>query len=329
VVIEAVFESMEVKRGVFIALDQAMKPGAILATNTSTLDVDTIAGFTRRPFDVVGLHFFSPANVMRLLEIVRGRATAPDVLATAFALGKALGKVAVVSGVCDGFIDNRMLEAYTRQASYLVEEGATPQQIDRAMESFGLAMGPFRVGDLVGHDVSLAIRQRRRAERPGYLCSTLPDKLCQLGRLGQKTGVGWYDYPDGPRRPAPSAVVEELITSHRAEIGVSPRRIDEGEIVHRLVYALVNEGARILEEGIAARASDIDVVYLTGYGFPRARGGPMFHADQVGLDQVLRRVREFARNPHGDPAFWTPAPLLERLAESGGSFGGASQSAAP
>jgi 3-hydroxyacyl-CoA dehydrogenase len=320
-VIEAVFESMEVKRQVFMALDRVMKPGAVLATNTSTLDVDTIADFTRRPSDVLGLHFFSPANVMRLLEVVRGRATAPDVLATALRLGKALRKVAVVSGVCDGFVGNRMLEAYTKQAWYLVEEGATPQQIDRAMESFGFAMGPFRVGDLVGHDVSLAIRQRRRAERPGYLCSTLPDKLCQLGRLGQKTGGGWYDYPEGPRRPAPSAAVEELITSHRAEIGVSRRRIDDSEIVDRLVYALVNEGARILEEGIAARASDIDVVYLTGYGFPRARGGPMFYAEQVGLDQVLRRVREFACNPHGDPAFWSPAPLLERLAEAGLSWG--------
>ena len=318
VVIEAVFESMEVKRGVFIALDQVMKPGAILATNTSTLNVDAIAGFTRRPAVVLGLHFFSPANVMRLLEVVRGRATAPEVLATALALGKTLRKVAVVSGVCDGFIGNRMLEGYTKQAWYLVEEGATPHQIDLAMESFGLAMGPFRVGDLVGHDVSLSIRQRRRAERPGYLCSTLPDKLCQLGRLGQKTGAGWYDYAEGPRRPAPSAVVEELIIAHRAEIGVSPRRIDDSEVVDRLVFALVNEGARILEEGIAARASDIDVVYLTGYGFPPARGGPMFYADQVGLDRVLRRVREFARNPHGDPDFWTPAPLLERLGESGG-----------
>jgi 3-hydroxyacyl-CoA dehydrogenase len=325
-VIEAVFESMEVKRGVFIALDRVMKPGAVLATNTSTLDVDTIAGFTRRPSDVLGLHFFSPANVMRLLEVVRGRATAPEVLATALTLGKALRKVAVISGVCDGFIGNRMLEGYTKQAWYLVEEGASPQQIDRAMESFGLAMGPFRVGDLVGHDVSLSIRQRRRAERPGYLCSTLPDKLCQLGRLGQKTRGGWYDYPEGPRRPVPSAVVEDLITSHRAEIGVSRRQIDDRDIVDRLVYALVNEGARILEEGIAARASDIDIVYLTGYGFPRARGGPMFYADQVGLDQVLGRVREFARNPHGDPDFWTPAPLLERLAESGEKFSGASQS---
>ena len=305
VVIEAVFESMEVKRQVFVALDRVMKPGAVLATNTSTLDVDTIAGFTRRPSDVLGLHFFSPANVMRLLEVVRGRATSPDVLATALKLAKALRKVAVVSGVCDGFIGNRMLEAYTKQAWYLVEEGATPQQVDRAVESFGFAMGPFRVGDLVGHDISLAIRQRRRAERPGYLNSTLPDKLCELGRLGQKTGGGWYDYPDGPRRPVPSTAAEELVASHRAEIGIAPREVDDEEIVDRLVFALVNEGARILEEGIAARASDIDVVYLTGYGFPRARGGPMYHADQVGLDRVLRRVQEFARNPHGDPGFWT------------------------
>ena len=321
VVIEAAFESLEVKREVFVALDRVMRPGAILATNTSTLDVDTIAGFTRRPADVLGLHFFSPANVMRLLEVVRGRATAPDVLATALQLGKALRKVAVVSGVCDGFIGNRMLEPYTKQAWYLVEEGATPEQVDRAIENFGFAMGPFRVGDLVGHDVSLAIRQRRRAERPGYLNSTLPDKLCELGRLGQKTGGGWYDYPDGLRRPVPSPAVAELVASHRREIGVVPRVIDDREIVDRLVYALVNEGARLLDEGIAARSSDIDVVYLTGYGFPRPRGGPMYHADQVGLDRVLRRVREFAGNPHGDPGFWAAAPLLDRLAKSGGSFG--------
>jgi 3-hydroxyacyl-CoA dehydrogenase len=321
VAIEAVFESLDVKREVFMALDGVMKPGAILATNTSTLDVNALAGFTRRPSDVLGLHFFSPAHVMRLLEIVRGRATSLEVLATGLRFGKALGKVAVVSGVCDGFIGNRMLDAYIRQAWWLVEEGATPWQIDQAMEEFGMAMGPFRVGDLVGHDVSQAIRQHRRAERPGYLCSTLPDRLCDLGRLGQKTGGGWYDYPEGPRRPVPSAEVEEIVAAHRTEIGVAPRRIDDGEIVDRLVYALVNEGARILDEGIAARASDIDVVYLTGYGFPRARGGPMFHAEQVGLDRVLRRIEEFARNPHGDPGFWTPAPLLVRVAESGGRLG--------
>ncbi len=318
VVIEAVFESMEVKREVFTALDGVMKPGAILATNTSTLDVNAIADFTQRPSDVLGLHFFSPPNVMRLLEIVRGRATALEVLATALKLGKTLRKLTVISGVCDGFIGNRMLEAYTKQAWYLVEEGATPEQIDRVMESFGFAMGPFRVGDVVGHDVSLAIRQRlRRNARLSQL------HLPALGRLGQKTGAGWYDYPEGPHRPVPSAAVQELIKAHRAEIGISPRRIDDREIVDRLVYALVNEGARILEEGIAARASDIDVVYITGYGFPRARGGPMFYADQVGVDRVVRRVREFAGNPHGDPAFWNPAPL-ERLAESGARFGGVS-----
>jgi 3-hydroxyacyl-CoA dehydrogenase len=321
VVIEAVFESLDVKHGVFTELDRVMKPGAILATNTSSLDLDTIAGFTRRPADVLGLHFFSPANVMRLLEVVRGRATSPDVLATGLHLGRTLRKVAVVSGVCDGFIGNRMLEGYTRQAWYLVEEGASPRQVDQAMESFGMAMGPFRVGDLVGHDVSKAIRDHRRAQRPGYLVSTLPDELCRLGRLGQKTGAGWYDYPEGPRRPVPSAAVDELISAHRAAIGITPRGIDDGEIVDRLVFALVNEGARILEERIAARASDIDVVYLTGYGFPRARGGPMYHADGVGLERVLQRVREFACNPHGDSAFWTPAPLLVRLALSDGTFG--------
>jgi 3-hydroxyacyl-CoA dehydrogenase len=322
VVIEAVFESMEVKREVFLALDRVMKPNALLATNTSSLDIDTIAGFTERPSDVLGLHFFSPANVMRLLEVVRGQATSPEALATGLALGKKLRKVTVVSGVCDGFIGNRMLEGYLKQAWYLVEEGATPEQVDQAMESFGFAMGPFRVGDLVGHDVSLAIRRQRRATRPGYVNSTLPDKLCQLGRLGQKTGGGWYDYPGGPRQPTTSATVNELIASHRGEIGIAPHRIDDSEIVDRLVYALVNEGARILEEGIAARASDIDVVYLTGYGFPRSRGGPMFYADQIGLDQVLRRMRDFASNPHGDPGFWTPAPLIEILAGSGGTFSG-------
>jgi 3-hydroxyacyl-CoA dehydrogenase len=320
VVIEAVFESMEVKREVFLTLDRAMKPGAVLATNTSTLDVDAIAALTRRPSDVLGLHFFSPANVMRLLEVVRGRATAPDVLATALSLGKALRKVTVVAGVCDGFIGNRMLEGYTKQGWYLVEEGATPEQVDRAIEAFGFAMGPFRVGDLVGHDVSLAIRQHRRATRPGYVNSTLPDKLCTTGRLGQKTGGGWYDYPDGPRHPVPSPAANRLIAEHRAELGLVTREVCEAEIVDRLVYALVNEGARILEEGIAARPSDIDVVYLTGYGFPRARGGPMFYAGEVGLTQVLERVREFATNPHGDPAFWTPAPLLERLAAEGLRF---------
>src|SRR5690606_26710104 len=205
---------------------------------------------------------------------------------------------------------------------YLVEEGATPEQVDRAIQGFGMAMGPFRVGDLVGNDVSWAIRQRRRAERPGYRCSTLPDRLCELGRFGQKAGGGWYDYPEGPRQPVPSPVVAGLISRQRAEVGVTARPVTDAEIVERLVYALVNEGARILEEGIAARASDIDVVYLTGYGFPAFRGGPMFHADRQGLAAVRGRMREFARLPHGEPEFWRPAASLDRLADSGGTFTG-------
>jgi 3-hydroxyacyl-CoA dehydrogenase len=289
--IEAVVESMPVKLEVFATLDRVMKPGAILATNTSTLDVNVIAGSIRRPPDVVGLHFFSPANVMRLLEVVRADATAPEVLATALALARTLRKVAVVSGVCDGFIGNRMLDAYVRQAWWLVEEGATPWQVDRAIETFGFAMGPFRVGDLVGHDVSQAIRERRRAERPDYRCSTLPDALCRLGRLGQKTGGGWYDYPDGPRKPVPAPAAEELVERHRTSLGITPRTIDDQEIADRLIRALVDEGARLLQDGIAARAGDIDVVWFTGYGFPRWRGGPMYYAEQIGLDLTARPSR--------------------------------------
>jgi len=319
IVIEAVFERMDVKLAVFAELDRVMKPGAILATNTSTLDVNAIARSTKRPADVLGTHFFSPANIMRLLEIVRGTATAKDALATALALGRTLRKVSVVSGVCDGFIGNRMLEHYGKQANYLLEEGASPRQVDAAMEAFGFAMGPFKVGDLAGNDIGWNIRKRRRAEKPGYRFSTLPDKLCEMGRFGQKTGAGWYEYPDG-RKPLPSKVVDELLAAHRKEMGITPRKIGDAEIVDRLVYALVNEGARILDEGIAARSSDIDVVYLTGYGFPALRGGPMFHADSVGLPLVRRRMREFARNGHGDPESWKPAPLIERLVASGGSF---------
>ena len=326
IVIEAVFERMDVKLGVFAELDRVMKSGAILATNTSTLDVNAIARATKRPADVLGTHFFSPANIMRLLEIVRGTATAKDALATALALGKLLRKVSVVSGVCDGFIGNRMLEHYGKQANYLLEEGASPRQVDAAMEAFGFAMGPFKVGDLAGNDIGWSVRKRRRAEKPGYRFSTLPDKLCEMGRFGQKSGSGWYEYPDG-RKPLPSRVVDELIAEHRRGLGITPRKIEDAEIVDRLVYALVNEGARILDEGIAARSSDIDVVYLTGYGFPAMRGGPMFHADSVGLPLVQRRMREFARNGHGDPEFWKPAPLIERLVAAGGSF--ASAGAAP
>jgi len=319
-VIEAVFEEMGVKEGVFRQLDAVAKPGAILATNTSTLDVDRIAGFTKRPADVVGLHFFSPANVMKLLEVVRGKATSKDVMATVMQLAKKIGKTAVVSGVCDGFIGNRMLERYQRQCFYLLEEGAAPQQVDRALEKFGMAMGLFRVGDLAGNDISWAVRKRRYAENPDVPYSKIADRLCELGRFGQKTGMGWYRYEPGKRDPIPDAEVGKIIADYRGEMGLEPRAIPDEEIVDRCVLALANEGARILEEGIALRASDIDTVYLAGYGFPRSRGGPMFHADTVGLANVVKRMGEFAKNPHGDPAFWEPAPLLARLAREGKTF---------
>ncbi len=322
IVIEAVFEDMAVKEGVFRKLDEVMKPGAILATNTSTLDVNRIASFTKRPQDVIGTHFFSPANVMKLLEIVRGEKTGKDVLATTMQLSKKLRKTGVVSGVCDGFIGNRMLEQYLRQGLYMLEEGASPQQIDRAIEKFGFAMGPFRMSDLAGNDVGWFIRKRRYLEQPQLQYPKVADKLCELGRFGQKTGAGWYRYVPGKRDALPDPAVDELIAAHRKEIGVAPRAISDDEIVHRLVFALVNEGAKILEEGIAARASDIDMIYLTGYGFPLWRGGPMLYADMTGLYNVVNRMADFAANPHGDAAFWTPAPRLARLAAEGREFNG-------
>ena len=319
-VIEAVFEEMGVKEKVFKKLDEVMKPGAILASNTSTLDVDQIAAFTQRPQDVIGTHFFSPANVMRLLEVVRGKATAKDVLATVMALGKKIRKTAVVSGVCDGFIGNRMIEQYSRQAGFLLDEGATPAQVDKAIEKFGFAMGPFRMGDLAGNDIGWAIRKRRATERAEMRYSRSADLLCEMGRFGQKTGAGWYDYQPGRRDAIPSPVVNEMIDQHRASLGIAPRKIADDEIVQRLVYALVNEGAKILEEGIASKASDIDMVYLTGYGFPLWRGGPMCYADTVGLFNVVQAMKRFARNPNDDQAFWQPAPLLAKLAAEGKSF---------
>jgi 3-hydroxyacyl-CoA dehydrogenase len=319
-VIEAVFEEMGVKEKVFTTLDEVMKPGAILASNTSTLDVNAIAAFTKRPQDVIGTHFFSPANVMKLLEVVRGEKTAKDVLATVMALGKKIRKTSVVSGVCDGFIGNRMIEQYSRQAGFLLEEGATPEQVDKAMEKWGMAMGPFRMGDLAGNDIGWAIRKRRYIDKPGMRYSKTADLLCELGRYGQKTGAGWYDYKPGKRDAIPSAVVVEMIEKYRAEIGMKARKISDDEIVHRLVYALVNEGAKILEEGIASKASDIDMVYLTGYGFPLFRGGPMCYADQMGLYNVVHTMKQFAANPHDDASFWRPAPLLARLAAEGKSF---------
>ncbi|MBB3196460.1 3-hydroxyacyl-CoA dehydrogenase NAD-binding domain-containing protein [Roseateles terrae] len=319
-VIEAVFEDIGVKEQVFRRLDEVMKPGAILASNTSTLDVNKIASFTKRPQDVIGTHFFSPANVMKLLEVVRGAATAKDVLATVMALGKKIRKTCVVSGVCDGFIGNRMIEQYSRQAGFLLEEGCTPQQVDKAMERFGFAMGPFRMGDLAGNDVGWYIRKRRYIEKPDLRYSKTADLLCEMGRYGQKTGAGWYDYQPGKRDAIPSRTVLEMIDMHRSALGITPRKISDEEIVQRLVFALVNEGARILEEGIAMRASDIDMVYLTGYGFPLWRGGPMCYADTVGLYNVVQTMKRFARNPLDDGKFWEPAPLLARLAEQGKGF---------
>ena len=320
IVVEAVFEDMDVKELVFRELDKVMKPGAILATNTSTLDVNRIAAFTARPQDVIGLHFFSPAHVMKLLEIVRGAQTAKDVLATALALSKKLKKTGVVAGVCDGFIGNRMLEQYLRQAYFLLEEGALPEQVDRAIEAFGFAMGPFRMSDLAGNDIGWHIRKRRALEAPGFTYSKLPDLLCEQGRFGQKTGAGWYDYQAGERSALPSAVVDEIIVRHSVDIGVQRRAIADDEIVERLVYALVNEGAKILEEGIALRASDIDMVYLSGYGFPLHRGGPMLYADTVGLPTVQAAIEGFGRGRQGEA--WQPAPLLARLAALGQGFNG-------
>ena len=319
-VIEAVFEDMGVKENVFKKLDEVMKPGAILASNTSTLDMNRIASFTQRPQDVIGTHFFSPANVMRLLEVVRGEKTGKVVLATVMALGKKIRKTTVVSGVCDGFIGNRMIEQYSRQAGFLLDEGCTPTQVDKAIEKFGFAMGPFRMGDLAGNDIGWAIRKRRAVERPGMKYSKTADLLCELGRFGQKTGAGWYDYLPGKRDAMPSELVEKMIAEHRKAIGATARKISDDEIVQRLVFALVNEGAHILQDGIASKASDIDMVYITGYGFPMYRGGPMNYADQVGLFNVVQAMNRFARNPMDDAEFWKPAPLLGKLAAEGKTF---------
>lgn len=319
-IIEAVFEELGVKEQVFKKLDEVAKQGAILASNTSTLDVDKIAAFTKRPQDVVGMHFFSPANVMKLLEVVRGAKTAKDVLATVMAIAKKIKKTAVVSGVCDGFIGNRMIEQYSRQAGFLIEEGATPQQVDKAIEKFGFAMGPFRMGDLAGNDIGWAIRKRRYQEKPDMKYSKTADLLCEMGRFGQKTGAGWYDYQPGKRDAIPSKAVEDMIEKHRKDQGITPRKISDQEIVERLVYSLVNEGAHILEDGIASKASDIDMVYLTGYGFPIWRGGPMKYADQMGLFNVAESMKRFAQNPRDDAAFWQPAPMLAKLAVAGKTF---------
>ncbi len=318
IVVEAVFEDMQVKKEVFARLDRAMKKGAILATNTSTLDVNEIAGATSRPEAVIGTHFFSPANVMRLLEVVRGAKTSKEVLATAMKLAKALGKVGVVSGVCDGFIGNRMLERYLQQAGFLLDEGARPQAVDKALENWGMAMGPFAMSDMAGNDIGWHIRKRRYLEHPDFAYSKIPDRLCELGRFGQKTGAGFYRYEAGSRTPIPDPAVEELIGDCRRQAGIRPRAIGEQEIVERCIFALVNEGARILEEGIALRAVDIDMVYLAGYGFPRRRGGPMFYADAAGLRNALAAMEKHRNGYHGE--CWRPAPLLAKLAAEGKTF---------
>ena len=319
-VIEAVFEDMEVKRQVFEKLDQVAKSGAILASNTSTLDLNKIAGFTQRPQDVIGLHFFSPANVSKLLEIVRGAQSAKDVVATSMAVSKQIKKVGVISGVCDGFIGNRMMNAYFRQMELLLDVGALPQQIDQAMERFGFAMGPFRVSDLAGNDILWYIRKRLYVEYPDRVFSKTPDRICELGRFGQKTGAGWYDYKQGDRAAIPSDLVNKIVLEESAKLGIKRRKIGDEEIVQRALYSLINEGARILEEGIALRASDIDVVYLTGYGFPDFRGGPLFYADTVGLPNIVRSMREFSKGYQPDA--WEPAPLLKQLASEGNTFAG-------
>jgi 3-hydroxyacyl-CoA dehydrogenase len=316
--IEAVFEDLEVKRTVFEQLDAVARPGSILATNTSMLDVDRIAAFTKRPADVLGLHFFSPANVMKLLEVVRGARTAPDVLASVMALARKIGKTAVVAGVCEGFIGNRMVEAYLVQAGLLLDEGALPKQVDQAMERWGMAMGPFRMCDLAGNDVGAKIRAARMAADPSRVYSGINDVIVQMGRFGQKVGRGWYDHLPGQRQPAPSAEVEAAVVAHSASLGLQRRKITDGEIVDRLLLALANEGFKILEEGVAQRASDIDVVYTAGYGFPRWRGGPMFMAEQRGYDDMLATIQRFSHGPSYQRAeqFWRPAPLLMKLVQS-------------
>lgn len=315
--VEAVFEDMDVKKQVFEALDAVASADAILASNTSTLDLNAIAAFTKRPESVVGLHFFSPANIMRLLEIVRGKHTSHETLASAMAFAKKIRKTGVVAGVCDGFIGNRIFEEYLRQAWFLLEEGALPQQIDKAMESFGMAMGPCRVMDLAGQDIGWSIRKRRAIEQPDRPYSKIPDLVCELGRFGQKTGAGFYQYSDG-RTPEIDPEIDALIVAESDRLGIERRSIDDEEIIERCIFAMTNEGARILEEEIAFRPIDIDIVYLDGYGFPADKGGPMFYADQCGLANVLASVEKFAARRQGWA--WTPSPLLVKLATQGAAF---------
>jgi len=316
-VVEAVFENLALKKDVAAALDKVVKPGGIIATNTSTLDIDHIAAATNRPSQVLGLHFFSPANVMRLVEIVRGRSTSPETLATALAVAKRLGKVGVVVGNCPGFVGNRMMFPYMYEAQFLVEEGATPQQVDEALTGFGMAMGIFAVDDMAGLDVAWRVRQElHQFSDPGERKPLVADRLCEMGRFGQKTGQGWYVYGDD-RKPQPDAEVLALIEQLAVANGIRRRSFAKEEIIERTIYALINEGARVLDEGYVLRAADIDVIYTNGYGFPAWRGGPMFYADRVGLKKIYDRISTFHRELGQR---WTPAPLLERLAKEGTTF---------
>ena len=316
-VIEAVFEGMALKKEVFAQLDKICKPGAILASNTSTLNIDEIASATHRPQFVIGTHFFSPANVMRLLEIVRGEATSKEVIATCMQLSKKLGKIGVLVGNCRGFVGNRMFHPYVRESVFLLEEGATVQEVDGALYDFGMAMGPLAVGDLAGLDVGWRIRKEyRHLEKPGIRQPFAGDRLCEMGRFGQKTGAGWYKY-DENRRATPDPELPALVKKWAAQGKIPQRQISREEIVDRCLYALVNEGARILEEGYALRAGDIDIIYIHGYGFPAHRGGPMWYADTVGLQSVYRRILEFHKQ-QGE--LWEPGPLLKHLAEQGKTF---------
>lgn len=315
-IIEAAFEEMGVKADIFGRIDAVAKPGAVLATNTSYLDPDAIAGFTSRPQDVLGLHFFAPANIMKLLEVVRCARTAPDVLATGIAFGKKLGKLPIVSGVCEGFIGNRIYAVYRRHAEYLVADGASPREVDAAMEAYGFAMGIFAVGDMSGLDIAWAMRKRRAATRPpGERYVTIADKLCEAGRLGRKTGAGWYDYASGKAQPDPA--VDAIIAAEREAAGIAPRRFTPEDIQNRLLAVMANEGAKIVAEGISLRPSDIDLVFTNGYGFPRLKGGPLFAADQRGLGPVLAEV-EAAAAAGGVGS--EPAPLLRELAENNSTF---------
>jgi len=311
IVIEAAFEGMGLKKEIFSELDKICKQGAILASNTSTLSIDEIASATSRPASVIGTHFFSPANVMRLLEIVRGKATGPEAIATCMALAKKIGKIGVLVGNCRGFVGNRMFHQYRRQAQFLAEDGASVDAIDRAMYEYGMAMGPLATGDLAGLDVGWRIRKEyKHLEEPGVRQSWAEDRLCELGRYGQKTKAGWYKYDDN-RRAVADPEVAALLKQCAAEKGIKQREFSAEEIVDRLLLSLVNEGAKILEEGFALRAVDIDIIYINGYGFPAWRGGPMFYADTIGLQRACDRIREFG---------WTPAPLLEHLASQGKKF---------